>query len=497
MSNKELNRSVTVSLIPEGRAVAAENMNVIAILTDERGVLNSNNRYMVVAPSEVASLFGTYSKANEWATVVAATQPNASQVGGALVIGYHRATNEDVAVRSATLTGVQVDEVLVINDTQSITDGSFVIEVDGVESVITGVNLTLATTLDEIKEALNVALLSLSVVATVDDANLILTAGEGTGKTISTLEGASEGTPIATLLGLSQAAGALVTDGADAATLAPETRLEALTELKALVNFKGVVTTDRILDAEVLPIATWSRATNTLVYNVFEGSKYTVMKNSNPCWQVRMAGLKTFRMLYGADRKLAAAYMARMHTVNFNGENTAITMNLKELPIVADPISDDLWSKLNKIGLDVYTTTSGEPNVLCSYGNDYADNEYNLIAFVNAVQTDIFNVLKLTGTKLAQIERDGQKLVDTAEATSRRFVRANMLGAGAWTNPSTFGNVEVFKRAIKQDGFYWMLGDFDTQPQADRQRRKAPVLQGAIKNAGAIHNVDVIIFFNY
>jgi hypothetical protein len=34
------------------------------------------------------------------------------------------------------------------------------------------------------------------------------------------------------------------------------------------------------------------------------------------------------------------------------------------------------------------------------------------------------------------------------------------------------------------------------QPQADRQARKSPVLQGAVKNAGAIHSVDIIINFN-
>jgi len=34
------------------------------------------------------------------------------------------------------------------------------------------------------------------------------------------------------------------------------------------------------------------------------------------------------------------------------------------------------------------------------------------------------------------------------------------------------------------------------QAQADRQARKSPVIQGAVKNAGAIHSADIIINFN-
>lgn len=502
MSQAEINRTVRVSLLPEGKAIAADNMNVIAILTDERGVLNSENRYVIANPTDVADQFGTYSKANEWALAVGATQPNATQVGGALVIGYHRATEEVIAAKDAKLLGAQIDESLIASNFADITDGSFTIAVDGAEeaTTVTGIDMSgvtdLAGAVSALNTALDAALTPAAVVASVGDSSIILTGGTGAGKSLSFLDAAGEGSPIGTLLGLSQTAGATVVDGEALQTLAAETRLEALTKLKAQVNFKGVVTADRILDAEVLPIATWAAANQVLVYNVFKGAKYSIMDATNPCWQVRMAGLKSFRMLYGSDRKFAAAYMARMHTVNFNGENTAITMNLKELPVVAESISDDLWIKLKKIGLDVYTTTKGEPHVLCSTGNGFVDDEYNLTAFVDSVQTDLFNLLKLTPTKLAQTERDGAQIVDTAEKTSRRFARANVIGAGEWTNPATFGNVEVFKRAIRQEGFFWQLGAFADQTADERQARKAPVLQGAIKNAGAIHEIDAIILFN-
>jgi len=89
-----------------------------------------------------------------------------------------------------------------------------------------------------------------------------------------------------------------------------------------------------------------------------------------------------------------------------------------------------------------------------------------------------------------------QQLVDQAEKTSQGFVRAGVFAPGTWSSPDTFGNVDVFKRSIESRGFYWLAGRLSDQPQQDRQDRKSPILQGAVKNSGAIHSVDAIIYFN-
>jgi len=72
-----------------------------------------------------------------------------------------------------------------------------------------------------------------------------------------------------------------------------------------------------------------------------------------------------------------------------------------------------------------------------------------------------------------------------------------VIGAGTWSSPDTFGDLDTFNRNIEANGFYWLAGSLSDQPQSERQERKSPVLQNAIKNAGAIHSVDVIINFNY
>jgi hypothetical protein len=212
-----------------------------------------------------------------------------------------------------------------------------------------------------------------------------------------------------------------------------------------------------------------------------------------------LAGQTSFRCLYSGlgNRQFAASYMSRTHTVNFSAENSAMTMHLKTLSIPAETYSQTEIDKAKRVGLDIYTSIKDVPVVLTSHVNDFVDNVYNLAAYVDAVQTDMFNLLKGTATKIPQTVSGVKRLIDQGEKTSRGFARAGVIGAGTWSSPDTFGDLDTFNRNIEANGFYWLAGSLSDQPQSERQERKSPVLQNAIKNAGAIHSVDVIINFNY
>ncbi len=69
-------------------------------------------------------------------------------------------------------------------------------------------------------------------------------------------------------------------------------------------------------------------------------------------------------------------------------------MNLKTLNGItpADYSQTDI-TNADIVGLDVYTTIKNVPLVICSSGNDFVDNRYNLISYMNDVQVAAFNVL--------------------------------------------------------------------------------------------------------
>lgn len=495
---------INVALLPEGLLAARDNMNVVAVMTSQQtGPLSTANRYALYSDvASVAEDFGTDSDIYAHATAFFGTTPNPTNAGGLFVAGYWRGASENVDATAAVLTGAQLVETTVIDQLQAISDGSFDITVDGELIQVSAFDTRTITTLEELATALSVELVGATKSATAtisDDDRLIITSDStGAASTITLASDPAAGTFIGTLLGIAAGTGATITQGAAADVLAAETQVEAITALKALVNVKGVVFIDSTDDATRKLLAEWAQANSTLVYDVFSAAANLTIDPTNVVWDIKLSSLTNYRMLYSAagNRKLATAYMARAHVVNFNAERSALTMQLKALSVTAEDYTQGEITAAKAVGLDIYTTIKDVPVVLTSGANDFVDNRYNIIAFIDAVQTDMFNLLKGTATKIPQTQRGVNQMIDQAEKTTRGFVRAEVFAPGTWTSPDYFGDQDTFNRNIEENGFYWIAGALADQPQADRQARKSPVLQGAVKNAGAIHSADIIINFN-
>lgn len=491
---------VNVALIPEGQLAARDNMNVVAIMTSQQtGPLSSANRYELYSDQgSVAGAFGSASKMTDFATAFFGTQPNPVNAGGVLVTGYWRGVDEDVPATAAVLEGAQVVPATVVSQLQAIQDGSFDITIDGgVAEALSGLDFRTITTMESAVGIIDTALTGAT--ATYEDQRVVITSNtSGATSTITFATQGAAGTFLGEILAIADGTGATTTQGTAAETLTAETKLEAVTRLKEQVNVKGVVFIDPPTDIEAKSLAEWAQANSLLMYDVFDQADQLEIDPANVVWDIKLSGLTNYRCLYSkaGNRKLAATYMARAHTVNFNAENSALTMNLKELSVAAEEYTQSEITKAKNVGLDLYTTIKRTPCVLTSPANDFVDNRYNIIAFIDAVQTDMYNLLKQTGTKIPQTRRGVAQLIDQGEKTTRGFVRAGVFAPGTWSSPDYFGDRATFERNIQENGFYWRAGSLADQPQVDRQNRISPVLQAAVKNAGAIHEVDIIINFN-
>ena len=71
-------------------------------------------------------------------------------------------------------------------------------------------------------------------------------------------------------------------------------------------------------------------------------------------------------------------------------------------------------------------------------------------------------------------------------------VNAGVIAPGTW-NGDTFGNQQDFIRNIEDNGYYLYSLPIAQQAQAEREAREAPIVQIAIKEAGAIHSSSIII----
>jgi hypothetical protein len=87
-------------------------------------------------------------------------------------------------------------------------------------------------------------------------------------------------------------------------------------------------------------------------------------------------------------------------------------------------------------------------------------------------------------------------LKDAYRTICKQAVINGFVAAGSWTAADWFGDHEDFLRNITDIGYYiWSL-PVTQQLAADREDRKAPVVQIAIKTAGAIHSSDVLVNVN-
>ena len=495
----DINNVINVQLLAEGQLAQRDNINAIGLFTSQLGKLNSANRTKVYTGlPEIETDFGTTSAAYDYAKTFFAQSPNPVTAGGYLAVCYWRAASETVAATAAKLKGTQLSEASVVSSMQAISAGSMLISIDGVVKTLLALDFRTVSTLADIATKIGTAITGATV--TVADGALVITSSTtGALSTITFATAHTVGTFIGTILGLSSGSGAITIQGEAIVTLVAETKDAAVSAALAKTYFVGFGFIDNPTDAETTSIGTYAQANQKIFYDVFSEATNLEKAVTNVVWANKLAGLTACRMLFSKvnNRKMWIAYASRAHVVNFNAENTAMTMNLKELKgIVAEDYTQDEIKKAYDVGLDIYTTIKNVPVVLCSPANDFVDNVYNLISYIDAVKTDAFNLLKATSTKIPQTARGVNQLVDAIEKTTRGYVRAGVFAPGTWSSPDFFGDIGAFKRAIEIDGFYVLAGKLADQTQADRAERKSPVIQVAIKNAGAIHKVSIINFNN-
>jgi len=233
--------------------------------------------------------------------------------------------------------------------------------------------------------------------------------------------------------------------------------------------------------------------TNLLTDLYPSGMSYTISQafQQQTRLLIHTAGAQTARLF-------AAGYASRLFGTNFQGSNTTITMNLKQISgINADTgINETIAAQCQTVGVDFYALVQGLPEVVSTGGNGYSDNVYNLTWLLNALQVATFNTLATTPTKIPQTEAGMNTIKSSIAQILNQAVANGFLAPGAWTGPS-FGNPASLVTNIAQFGYYVYSQPVSQQAQAQRAARIAPLVQIAVKYAGAVQSVNGIIYINY
>ena len=480
-----LSYTVNVSLAATPTGLADFNTNSIAIFTNEPAGF-SENYQAYIQPSAVETDFGTDSLTFKMAQSLFTPVPNFRTGGGVLYIFPFKGTN----ATSGSL--ITADISANIDNFKAVTNGVLNLTIDGVVTQISGLDFSSINTLADI-------------VTVIQNQNpdVYITAGENsisfTSKRFGTDSkvaiSAATGENITDLYGENylNGAAATATEGTNATG---QTLAEAVRAAQQQVYFGGVLSTQFTGNDETLANSTAVQALDCTYFNEITSLKNMAILGKN----IQAADLnKTRSLAYSNNAQNAkiaiATYATIAKSVNYEGSNTANTMNLKTLTGVLpdNGLSDTYVLSAATNGVDIYGNTGGLSVVYSNDNNGYTDDIEANLWTKKAMEVNGFNYLRQTNTKIPQTESGMTGLKNAYEQVCERGVRNGTIAPGTWNGAIPFGDPEDFKRAIEENGYYIYSIPIAEQSQTDREARKAPVIQIAIKRSGALHFSEVII----
>ena len=285
-----------------------------------------------------------------------------------------------------------------------------------------------------------------------------------------------------------------------AETGTPETLLQAVNAALQFTNWYGlgIAHTDALADADVLSVATAieSASVSRILAVTTQDPDALVTATTTDLASKLKAGSygRTFCQYSSSSKYAALSAFGRAFTVNFNGNNTTITLKFKQEPVVTyETLTTAQAAALDAKDANVFVYYANDTAIIqqgVMSNGDFFDERHGLDWLQNYVQTNLFNLLYTSTTKIPQTEAGITRLLTNVEQSMDQAVSNGLVAAGIW-NGGPIGQVSPGDTLTK--GYYVYANPLSTQAQADREKRKAPLIQVACKLAGAVHFADVQI----
>lgn len=489
-----INRLVNVSVNLSPKAAQMQNISTMLILGSS-SIIDTVERYRSYTSIDgVAADFGT--SAPEYLSALLWFQQTPQPT--TLQIGRWAKTATNGTLRGATLPAASQ----LIATWNTIANGGIVITVDGTVRTLTALNFSAQTNLNGVASVIQTALAALATGSTVvwnsNFSRFEVTSGTTGATSTVAFATAGTGTDIATLTGLTAAS-----SGAYAVTgQVLETAVAAVTlfDQNFGQNWYGL-TVLGTLDADTLAIAAYIEAgTNKHIFGVSTQVAGTLSSVDTTCIAYQLAQLKYKRTVtqYSSSSAYAvASLLGRILTTDYNANSTVITLMYKQEPgIVAETLNVTQITALEAKNCNVFvaynnSTAIIEPGVVAS--GDFLDIITGTDWLALDIQTSVYNLLYLSPTKIPQTDAGNQMIVTTIESVCSQGVINGLLAPGIWQS-NGFGGLNSGDFMPK--GFYVYAPPIASQNIADRSARKSVPIQVAVKLAGAIHTVSVLINVN-
>ncbi|WP_338789677.1 DUF3383 family protein [Klebsiella pneumoniae] len=281
---------------------------------------------------------------------------------------------------------------------------------------------------------------------------------------------------------------------------AVETLLQAVNASLQYTNWYGLAIADSadLVEADVISVAAAIEASSLsriLAVTTDDVNVLVAGNTDNIGYKLKAAGYgRTFWQYSSSSKYAAISAFGRAFTVNFTGNNTTITLKFKTEPgVTYETLTTTQAAAIDYINGNVYVYYANDTAIIqqgVMANGDFFDERHGLDWLQNYVQTNLYNLLYTSATKIPQTDAGVTRLMTNVEASLDQAVNNGLVAPGVW-NGGPIGQIESGDTLTK--GYYVYADSVDNQAQSDREARKSPVIQAAIKLAGAIHYADVQI----
>lgn len=481
--------NVDVNLSPS--AAQAPNLNSLLIIGSSDVIDTQARIVSYTSLADIGAAFGANAPEYGAAAAWFSQRPSPTQV----YIGRWAKTATSGLLIGGALSAAQQ----ALANFTSVVNGGFKITVDGGSAVnITGLTFPGVTNLNGVASAINTALTTATVPATVAwDGSRFTFKSTATGITskVAPLTAPTAGTNIAPLLNATTALGAREVDG-----IAAETPIQAVIILDSMPTsaYAYMFAANDMVEADVLAIADYIEAASRKhLFGITTNQPGAI----DPAIDTDIISVlsnggynRSIAQFSSSSAYAVASLFGRILTTDFNANNSMITLMYKQQPGISPeqlttPQADAL---MNKHG-----------NVFVAYDNDTAIIQYGTVAsglFIDEVygtdwlkyriEVDLYNALYTTPTKIPQTDQGMGILATVIEGSLSASVNNGLVAPGVW-NSGGFGILKTGD--FLPAGFYVYSPPIGLQSVADRAARKSVAFVVAAKLAGAVHTVDVLV----
>lgn len=385
---------------------------------------------------------------------------------------------------------------------QAITDGSLSIQVDGITRRLVDVNLSAALNLNGVASALTAALAGAAVVTW--DASYsrfdVVSATTGAASGVGYGAPAGVGTDLSDLLGFTALAGAAVPVPGSAAKSLPASVLDLADHSRAWYGL-AIATRNEPAVNDLLSVAAFVEASESArMFSVTVTSPDVLDPNNNQDFAslAKARGFRKTAVQYSSTNAYACmSLFARMFSVDFTGSRTASTAKFKQQPgVIPEALRVSQARTLEAKNCNVYVAFQNGVAItqqgVMSNGL-FFDEVHGLDWLKDTIETLLFNLHYQSTTKIPQTDEGATQLLTETEKGLEMGRTNGFLAPGVW-NADPFGYLKRGQALPK--GYYTYCAPIAEQMQNEREARRAPLIQAALKLAGAFHSAHVILNVN-